>query len=323
MIGLADIYETIATDLKESERIFAEELVSDQGFISDLCHHVAQFHGKRVRPALLLLSAQACGGVTHEHRVLAAVIEMVHIATLVHDDILDEADIRRRAATVNRLWGNERAVLMGDFLISHAFHLCSSLDSQFASRTIADVTNKVCEGEMMQVANRYNYELTRDEYFDIITRKTASLIGVCGQLGAAFAGADRDAQFALKRFGVAMGVAFQITDDVLDLTGDEAEVGKSLGRDLDEGKLTLPVIHALRESAPEERDALIALLQSSHAQRDVQVGRLLQRTGAAEHALQTAGAYLDEAREALDALRASSARDALHTMTDFVLSRRV
>ncbi len=166
---LARLYAPIADELARCRRILADELLSDQGFISDLCRHVEQFHGKLLRPALLLLSASAAGGLRPEHTTLAAVVELVHIATLVHDDVLDEADIRRRAATVNRLWGNHRAVLMGDILYSHAFHLCCTLDAQrlcpgvdaqFAARLVGQTAVTVCEGEMMQVANRGNYALT-------------------------------------------------------------------------------------------------------------------------------------------------------------------
>ncbi|MBI3759440.1 MAG: polyprenyl synthetase family protein, partial [Deltaproteobacteria bacterium] len=156
MVELANLYAPIATELDASASIFREELQSDKAFIRDLCKHVDRYHGKRLRPALLLLTARACGQVRYEHRVLAAVVEMVHIATLVHDDVLDEADTRRRAATVNRLHGNEAAVLLGDYLISHAYHLCSSLESQEASRVIAHTAAIVCEGELMQVANRGN-----------------------------------------------------------------------------------------------------------------------------------------------------------------------
>ncbi len=322
-LELAELYSPITDDLSVCERIFRDELISDQGFISDLCNHVARFHGKRLRPALLLLTARACGMVTPAHHVLAAVVEMVHIATLVHDDVLDEADIRRRAATVNRLWGNERAVLMGDFLISHAFHLCSSLDSQEAARVIGHTTNTICEGEMMQVANRYNYELDEELYLEIIARKTASLIGTCCQLGAEFADADPETVRGMRRFGMALGTAFQITDDVLDLIGDEAEVGKSLGRDIAEGKLTLPLIHCLHTGNSATRSALRVLLDGGPPARHHDVTRLLADCGSVDYARTVADGYIAEARDALAALPESDARASLATMADFVLARRM
>lgn len=321
MIQLAELYAPIAQDLEAAERVFNDELVSDQGFISDLCAHVARFHGKRVRPALVLLAGRACGEVTATHHTLAAVVEMVHIATLVHDDVLDEADIRRRAATVNRLWGNERAVLMGDFLISHAFHLCSSLDSQTASRLIGQTTNTVCEGEMMQVANRYNYELDEATYLDIITRKTAVLIGTCCWLGAEAAGAEAATMRQLRDFGVALGIAFQIVDDILDVVGDEAEVGKSLGRDVDEGKLTLPLIHWLRHADVHERRRVTHLLSNGHPNKQGEIRKLLRKSDSVNYAQNVAAGYVHQARDAVADLPASDARDALATMADFVLLR--
>ncbi len=322
MMRVAELYSPVAEDVEQAARIFGDELISDQALISDLCRHVGQFHGKMVRPALLLLAGRACGGVQPAHHVLAAVVEMVHIATLVHDDVLDEADIRRRAATVNRLWGNERAVLMGDFLISHAYHLCSSLDSQYAARLIAQTTNTICEGEIMQVANRDNYELAEDEYLDIISRKTAELIGTCCMLGAKFAGADDVTVARLRQFGLSLGIAFQVIDDLLDLTGDEAEAGKSLGRDVCKGKLTLPLIHYLRENTPTQRTEMLAALRSDEQLRWRRIGALLEGSESLEYAQQMANSYVNNALEIASALRPSEARDSLCAMAEFVLARR-
>jgi octaprenyl-diphosphate synthase len=322
VLRIADLYAPILDELAECRRVFADELASDQGFICDLCAHISQFHGKLLRPALLLLTARACGDLRPAHPVLAAVVEMVHIATLVHDDILDEADIRRRAATVNRLWGNERAVLMGDFLISHAYHLCSSVDSIYAARLIGRTTNTLCEGEMMQVANRENFDLTESEYLDIISRKTASLIGTCCELGASFSGAAENTVAALRRFGISVGIAFQIVDDILDLTGDEAEMGKSLGRDVHKGKLTLPLIAALRSATGPERDKLLTLLTGSDPQRHRQITRLLRERDAVDYAFSVAEDYVESARAALAALPASPAKESLSAMAEFILARR-
>lgn len=321
-LRLAELYAPIADELKQSRRILADELISDQTRISDLCQHVAQFHGKMLRPALLLLAGKACGALRPAHPVLAAVVELVHIATLVHDDVLDEADIRRRAATVNRLWGNGRAVLMGDFLYSHAYHLCSGLQSQFAARLIGQTAVTTCEGEMMQVANRGNTALTEGEYCDIITRKTAVLVEACCHLGAHYAEADADTVRHLRTFGRALGIAFQIVDDLLDLTGDESEVGKSLGRDVDEGELTLPLIHFLRTATPRRRARLLTLLGSVDPQRYREVATLLRDSDSIAYAQNVAHEHIATARTALAALPPSPARDSLSTMAEFVLARR-
>lgn len=319
---LAELYAPIADDLRRGQEILADELISDQAFISDLCRHVGQFHGKLLRPALLLLVGKACGAIRPAHHTLAAVVELVHIATLVHDDVLDEADIRRRAATVNRLWGNERAVLMGDFLYSHAFHLCSSLESQFAARLIGQTAITVCEGEMMQVTNRGHFELTEPEYLDIITRKTAALVEACCHLGARYAGADDKTVTRLRAFGRSLGVAFQIVDDLLDLTGDEAEVGKSLGRDLCEGELTLPLIHFLREAEPTPRAELLAILRGDGTACCRRAAELLRDTDSLDYARLTAAEHVAQARAALSCLPPTAARDALSAMADFVIARR-
>lgn len=319
---LAELYAPVAADVEASARVFRDELTSDQPFISEMCRHVGQFHGKRLRPAVLLLAAQACGGVRPAHHVLAAVVEMVHIATLVHDDILDESDVRRRAATVNRLWGNERAVLLGDFLISHAFHLCSSLDSQFASRLIGHTTNTVCEGEMMQVANRENFALGEPQYIDIITRKTASLIGACCELGAHYAGARAADVRALREYGLAVGIAFQITDDLLDLLGDETLAGKSLGRDVDKGKLTLPVIHFLRTAEAGRRERLLEVLRGEGRQRYRQIAAMLEESESIEYAFESAAGYIRQALGAIEHLPGSAAKGCLVAMAEFVLGRR-
>jgi octaprenyl-diphosphate synthase len=321
-LSLDDVYAPIAGDLQRVHVVFREELSSDQAFIADLCTHVASYHGKLLRPALVLLCGKACGEVGPSHHVVAAVAEMVHIATLVHDDVLDEADTRRRVATINRLSGNERAVLLGDFLISHAFHLCSSLGSQHASRRIGATTNEVCEGELMQVANRGQFELSESLYFEIIKRKTASLIGTCCELGGWCSGASAEVQAKLAQFGISMGIAFQIVDDVLDLTGEESVVGKSLGRDLEKGKLTLPLIRLRDRSDADGRARLQQALALNEPARTREVTRMLKAAGALDDALGIARRYVDEAVAALDALPASDIRERLRAMAGFVLARQ-
>ena len=218
---LADVYAPIAEELAESERIFAEELGSRSEIVQRLVSHCADYHGKRLRPALVLLAAQACGEVRPAHPVLAAVVEMIHTATLVHDDILDEAAVRRHAATVNAEWGNESAVLLGDYLFTHAFHLAASLETTLACRLIGRATNLVCEGELQQIHNRGNLDLDEATYFEIIAGKTAELTAVCGRLGAHYAGADPQRVAMMEGYGRDLGIAFQIADDVLDLWGEE------------------------------------------------------------------------------------------------------
>ncbi|QDU71781.1 polyprenyl synthetase family protein [Mucisphaera calidilacus] len=248
---------------------FEAELSSELSCVNWLSSYVQRYRGKMLRPSLLLLAGYATseGGdrVSEAHRVASTVVEMIHMATLVHDDILDEADLRRRGATINHLRGNEAAVMLGDYLISHAYHLCSSLEGTWISRAVGRVTNTVCEGELLQLENRENWSLDRRTYLEIVRRKTGGLCGLCCWLGGALwrgtpavpGRDDSGVMGGLWRFGESLGVAFQVADDVLDLVGEEREVGKTLGVDLRKGKLTLPVIVYLSMLEEAERGSLI------------------------------------------------------------------
>jgi octaprenyl-diphosphate synthase len=317
---LADVYEPIAAELAETERIFAAELGSRSGIVQRLVEHCADFHGKRLRPALLLLTAKACGSMRPAHPVLAAVVEMIHTATLVHDDVLDEAVVRRHASTINAEWGNETAVLLGDYLFTHAFHLAASLETTLACRWIGRATNLICEGEMQQVQNRGNLDLDEASYFEIIRGKTAELTAVCGRLGAYYAGADEATVVALEGFGRDLGVAFQIADDVLDLWGEERTTGKTLGTDLEKKKLTLPVIRLLESGPPELTAEARRILADPHPDRR-QLRPLLESGGAIEYAWQHARGYAAAAEDSLEILDESPAREVLRLLTRCVVRR--
>jgi octaprenyl-diphosphate synthase len=274
-----------------------------------------------LRPCLVLLSGRCCGELSDAHVTIATVVEMVHMATLVHDDVLDEAELRRKGATLNHLRGNEAAVLLGDYLISHSYHLCSSLDSQFASRLIARTTNEVCEGELLQIQNRNNLELDEETYFEIITRKTAVLCAACCLLGAKMAGAPDDMVKRLEVYGRSLGIAFQIQDDILDIVGDASTVGKTLGIDIEKGKLTLPMIHFLRTAPREHRTLLRTLLESRDADKAEKIRNLILPSKSIQYARDAARGHVDRARSAIAELPESDARGVLDTMAEFVISR--
>jgi octaprenyl-diphosphate synthase len=320
-ISLAALTECIRPQLEAVERLFHEELSGDLKCVNALVKHVSRFRGKMLRPMLVLLSGQACGEVSDAHAVLATVVEMVHMATLVHDDVLDEAELRRKGATINHLRGNEAAVLLGDYLISHSFHLCSSLDSQLASRLIGRTTNRVCEGELLQIENRNNLDLAEDTYLEIITRKTASLCATCCLLGAEYAGADEARVARMELYGLCLGTAFQIQDDVLDIVGDPRTVGKTLGSDVEKGKMTLPMIHFLRTAPQEHRLLLRSLLQAGDADKAERIRNLIVPSGSIDYARAKARQFVDRARSALADLPDTDARRALDTMAEFVVSR--
>src|SRR5688500_15116109 len=320
--ALATLTECIAPQLAAVDRRFREELTSDIACVNLLVKHVSRFRGKMLRPMLVLLSGRACGDeLSDAHVTIATVVEMVHMATLVHDDVLDEAELRRKGATINHLRGNEAAVLLGDYLISHSYHLCSSLDSQLASRTIARTTNRVCEGELLQIDNRNKIDLSEDTYLEIIARKTASLCATCCELGASFAGATLEEVERLHEYGESLGSAFQIQDDILDIVGDAAEVGKTLGIDVEKGKMTLPMIHFLRTAPAEHRALLRSLLASRDVDKAERIRNLIVPSQSIEYAQDRARQLVDRARTALADLPDTEARRVLDTMAEFVVVR--
>jgi octaprenyl-diphosphate synthase len=244
---------------------------------------------------------------------------MIHMATLVHDDVLDEAEQRRRAATVNHLRGNEAAVMLGDYLISNAFHLCSSAGDPAINLALGAVTNTLCEGELVQLHHRDDYGIDEATYLEIVRRKTASLIGECCRLGALLAGASTSQADAMHRFGLHLGVAFQIQDDLLDLTGDQRVVGKSLGKDLDKGKLTLPVIRYLNSVDQGSRGEALQLIERRDAQA---LRRCLLDRGTVASTRDTAAELVAAAKRELAELPPSAARQLLHVLADAVVERR-
>src|SRR6185436_1221325 len=224
---LQSLFAPITAELAEVEALLKAELRSDYPFVDELVRYGCLLGGKRLRPSLLLLVAKAAGGqATPDHITLAAVVEMIHTATLVHDDVLDEAQMRRHLATVNSRWDNEASVLLGDFLFTHAFYLASTLDSVLGCRLIGRATNIVCEGELRQKGSRGNFELTEQEYLSIIEGKTAELTAVSCRLGAMFSGASEKLAGEMDGFGRDLGIAFQIADDLLDVLGEERTTGK-------------------------------------------------------------------------------------------------
>lgn len=318
------IGQTLAADLAEVESRFAAELMGDLPCVNDLARHLEQYRGKMLRPTLVLLTGYAVAPdspATHEHLTVATVVEMIHMATLVHDDVLDESQVRRRGKTINHLHGNEAAVMLGDFLISHSYHLCSSLNNPAIARLIAATTNTVCEGELLQLTNRNNWSLDEQTYFQIIRRKTASLCGVSNRLGASLAGASRAVVEDLAQYGEKLGMAFQIIDDVLDLTGDPQVVGKTLGKDLEKGKLTLPLIHQLETASPAKRQQLLDTLRSTDRDRHDRMARYVIESDALAYARRRAEELIQQARNHLSGLPEGSARQMLLAMADAVIHR--
>lgn len=320
--SLGALYAPIQVELEQAEATLRETLSSEHAFVDELVQHGFQLGGKRLRPALTLLSGRACGSLVDSHPTLAAAMEVIHTATLVHDDVLDDATTRRHLATINAQWSTEASVLTGDYLLAQSLCMAADTNDPVVIREIAGTCRHMCEGELRQVAERGNLTLDEDEYFRIIDGKTASLLAACCRLGAHLAGASDATIAALGRYGTELGLAFQIVDDLLDLLGDEATVGKSLGSDLAKQKMTLPLIRLFETASPERRSELETLLTSPTSNAAETFRAILHESDAIEYARTAARSHVDAARQALEALPDSPARDSLEGIAEFVLQRK-
>lgn len=317
------LYDPIREELGEVEAILRKETASRFPEVDPLLRHSFRLGGKRLRPALLLLTARAVGGqISREHLILAAVVEMIHTATLVHDDVLDEASVRRHLETVNARWNNQSSVLLGDFLFSHAFYLASTVGSTFACQSIGRSTNIVCEGELRQVANGGNLLLSEDQYLSIIDAKTAELCACCCRLGAHYASANVEMVEALEKYGRDLGIAFQMVDDLLDLVGEEDAAGKSLGTDLAQQKMTLPLIRLAGQLNGSRRRHFLQLLSGPPVERRAELQSWLDASDALDYTREQAQAYARRATAQLSILPVSPEREILERLGRFVVERR-
>ncbi|MGH2398880.1 MAG: polyprenyl synthetase family protein [bacterium] len=320
-MNLTAIYAPIRHDLEELQELLERELITPDPFIGELVRHVLNTQGKMIRPALVCLSARASGGAAEARLWIAAAVELIHIASLIHDDIIDAADTRRGTPTVNVQWGNQIAVLLGDFLFAKAFDLLSRVRHPEVSLAMAAASVQMSQAEIMQI--KYGSQTHDDEamYFQIISGKTAHLFSAACRAGA-LAAADRRAADALGTFGQEWGMAFQITDDALDLTSRAEQLGKPIHSDIRSGKTTLPLIHALRTAVPADRKRLIDLLAAPLRDGQMEeVRQLLGRYRGIEYALDVAGGYSRRAAESLTPLAGGPAKDSLLQLTEFVVVR--
>jgi len=299
-ISFTGAFELIADDLRVVEEAIREQANAFDEEIEEYMGYICGSGGKRLRPALALLSAGATGGAKSSHRDLAVIVELIHVATLVHDDIMDGADIRRDQPTANAKWGNALTVLLGDVLFAHALRLSTHFDDAAISRRIADAATEVCSGEVIQTRHRFDVELTASAYYRIIEMKTAALFSAACELGAALNDADPTTVAALKAFGAKLGIAYQIYDDILDLAGSEAETGKTLGTDLRKGKFTLPILLLLQSR--KDSPALQEILTGDGEAAQNLLAEFLEKSGAVREAGTVAFRLLDEADEALASL---------------------
>ncbi len=318
----SEVIDLLRDDLAAIELEFAEQSHSPVAVITDIAEYLIAGGGKRIRPLLLLLSAKALDCESHARIRLGAVVEMLHTATLVHDDIIDEADTRRGRPSSNTTWGNAKCVLAGDWLYMQSFRTALEERNFRVLDLLISLTQQMVEGELLQI-EKLGRLINEEEYFDLIFRKTACLFKVSMQLGAAITRADEEAEATLGEYGRNLGLAFQIVDDVLDLTASEEVLGKPVASDLREGKATLAVIHALERGTGADRELIRTVLADrsfenvSHAQ----ILEILHRHGSIEYAMDTACAYAEAARLSIAELPASDAKRALLWVPGFVTSR--
>ena len=318
-------FKLVGDDLRRVRALIAEQLMAPPQVlaglgspgrghrtsdVSRLIQYVSARSGKMLRPGLVLLAGKCFGKITQQHIQVAAILEMMHNATLLHDDVMDEGQKRRGLPTVNSLCGNEVAVLLGDFLLSRVFRMCTELEPR-AAKVVAGSAVRLCEGELGQVVRRNNWQLTEPEYIEVITEKSAVLFNSACYLGALLAKADESQARSLADFGLNSGIAFQITDDLLDLVGDEKKTGKTLGTDVDKQKLTLAIIHMLAAADEQERTSIIdSYLDTKDARCDRPgLVQMLNRCGSLEYARQRAKEFTTSAIRALSDLEQSDAKD--------------
>ena len=320
-LALPGIQSLAQADMAAVDALIRARLASDVVLINQIADHIISAGGKRLRPMLVVLTGQACGPTTPDHHQLAAIIEFIHTSTLLHDDVVDESDLRRGRSTANALWGNAPSVLVGDFLYSRSFQLMVELDRMDVMRLLADTTNRIAEGEVLQLLHVHNPDTDEAAYLRVIERKTAVLFAAGTRLGAMASGADEGIQRRLYDYGMALGYAFQIADDVLDYTADAEALGKNLGDDLAEGKATLPLIHAIRHSDTATAERLRAIVQEGDAGAMPEVLAAIRATGGLDYSRERARHYAAMAEQALDGLPESDALAALRGLARYAVER--
>lgn len=311
----------IADDLRAVDALIRRQLHSDVVLINQLAGYIIEGGGKRLRPIAMLLAARACGYGGEDHVAAAAIIEFIHTATLLHDDVVDESSLRRGRETANAIWGNQASVLVGDFLYSRSFQMMVGIGLMRVMEILADTTNTIAEGEVMQLLNCHDPDTTEERYMAVIYCKTAKLFEAAAQLGAVLAGRSQDEESALGRYGMHLGMAFQLIDDALDYRASTAELGKNIGDDLAEGKPTLPLIHAMRHGTAEEARMIREAIEHGGLDQFDSVIQAIESTGALDYTAQLAAREAERAITELALLPDSPAKDALVGLARFTVSR--
>lgn len=319
---LSEINALMAADMRGVNQLIGQELQSDVALINQLGLYIVNSGGKRLRPLLAVTAARAAGYQGQGHLTLATIIEFIHTATLLHDDVVDASELRRGKETANAVFGNEASVLVGDFLYTRAFQLMVTLDSMKVMKILADATNIISEGEVLQLMNCNDPDTTEASYFDVIYGKTGKLFEAATQLGAVLANESDTVEAALTAYGRHLGTAFQLVDDLLDYTADSEVMGKQAGDDLAEGKPTLPLLYAMWHGNAEEAQLIRGAIEQGDGREHLQtILQAMQRTGALDYTRERALKEAELAQQQLAALPASEYRDALHALADIATDR--
>jgi octaprenyl-diphosphate synthase len=320
-VSLTFIQSCIANDMHAVDAVIRRSLHSEVILVNQVADYIVNSGGKRVRPALVLLSAGAFGNVTSQHQELAAVVEFIHTATLLHDDVVDESAMRRGRATANTLFGNAASVLVGDFIYSRAFQMMVSVQNMRVMEVLAEATNIIAEGEVLQLLNCHDASIKDEAYLKVIHYKTAKLFEAATRLGAIINNASESDERAMAEYGMRLGTAFQLIDDVLDLSGDSAQIGKNLGDDLAEGKPTLPLLFAMRNGSEHQRTIISHAIEKGGLEELPAVIQAVLETGALDHVRRIAKKEADMGYAAISHLPDSDYLQALRNLADFAVSR--
>ncbi|MFL2856491.1 MAG: polyprenyl synthetase family protein [Pseudohongiellaceae bacterium] len=319
-----DIRAVVESDFLAVNDFIVEQLYSEVTLVESIGHYIVEAGGKRMRPVLTLLAARSCGIESQQHIPMAAVIELIHTATLLHDDVVDMSTLRRGRPTVNAEWNNPSSVLVGDFIYSRAFQILVQIGNMRIMEIIANTTNKIAEGEVLQLIAKNNPESSEASYMQVIESKTAILFQAAAQCGALLGNVEPDIEAALTEFGVRIGTAFQLVDDVLDYSGDAADLGKNIGDDLAEGKPTLPLIHAMENGTDPEKDLIREALKSEELPEQMlqDVIKIVRNNGGLEYTKNQANTHAQAAQKCLASLPQSQFRYAMEAMVEFSVNRR-
>lgn len=320
-MDIQSIYSLIQDDMTAVDELIQQRLQSDVALINQLGFYIINSGGKRLRPAIAILAARACGYEGNKHINLATIIEFIHTTTLLHDDVVDNSDMRRGQETANTLWGNEASVLVGDFLYTRSFEMMVEIESMRLMQILSHTTNVIAEGEVLQLLNCHDADTTEARYLEVIHHKTAKLFEAAGQLGAVISGSDNATETAMANYAMHLGSAFQLVDDLLDYSQSSETIGKNIGDDLAEGKPTLPLIYAMRHGNAEQAAIIREAIEQGQRDRINDIIEIIQNTGAIDYTAHTAENEVMQAKQALSRIVESPYKQALLSLADFAIQR--